>query len=61
VQDAAREQVLPDDLPVEALVRRGRVDERRRDQEDDRGGDPPPGVSDRDGLDLLGVYRLGAN
>ena len=52
-QYAPGQEVAPDDVPLEPRVRDQRVHEHRRQDEHDDGSKPPPGVADRDRLDLL--------
>jgi hypothetical protein len=44
---------MTDDAPLEAAVGGRRVDQRDRDHEHDRAGDPPPYMTDGDCPDLL--------
>ena len=46
--------IVADDVPLEVLVLRERVDERDEDVEDDDRGDPAAPMSDWDRFDRLG-------
>ena len=60
-QDDAREQILPDDVPLEVGIGRHRRDHARAEEKDDRSGDPSARMASRHHDEIIVLSTVAAS